>query len=141
MSASITGTEEIKIKLEKLTEVTGKKAEKALRIYAFQLLAIAQMRSPVAPGSGRFKGAWQITENVSSDALSSVMLSNPMVYGPVLEFGSKKGELPWRKPGPRTMLVGDRVRSKQAPDGVLTPFLPKVAEDAAKAIYEAIEVD
>jgi hypothetical protein len=140
MSVSVTGVEEVKIKLESLAATTGEKADKALRVYGFQLLALAQMRSPVAPGSGRFKGAWQITENVNPSALASIMLSNPMVYGPVLEYGSKKGELPWRKPGPRTMLAGDRVRSKQAPDGVLTPFLPKMATEAAKAVFEAIEV-
>lgn len=139
MGVSSTGIEKVVVKLEKLTTTTAAKAEQSLRVYGFQLLALAQMRSPVAPGSGRFKGAWQITENVNPAALASIMLSNPMVYGPALEYGSKVGELPWRKAGPRTEVIGDRVRSKQAPDGVLTPFLPDIASAAAKAVFDGIE--
>jgi hypothetical protein len=123
----------------------GPFVKRALRNYGFTVLALAQMRSPVGAGSkkdgagGRFKGAWQVNNYSAPGVIAGIIVSNPMVYGPSLEYGSQEGKKPWPHAGPRTVVTGGRIYSSQAPDGILSPMLPTIMSEAAKTVYRVVK--
>jgi len=135
------GEKAVTIKLAYLAnKATGPFIRRALRNYGFQLLALAQLRSPVGmENGGRFKGAWQVNDYRATGLVAGIIISNPMPYAGVLEHGSKEGQKPWPHAGPRTVNSGGKVFSSQAPGGVLGPILPKITSDAAEHIYNVIK--
>ena len=80
------------------------------------------LKSPV--DKGMFRSSWKMRPNgPSGDKLFSVTFSNKMPYAGPLEFGSPVGGKPWASPGPKTVLMSDRIFSRQAPDGVASAVL------------------
>ncbi len=136
MGMEVTGIKQLAQKLDKLANTTGKKAEKALRVYGFQLLSQAQLRSPV--DTGRFRGTWTVRPLHLPDSIAAIEISNPMPYGPILEHGSTKGKKPWPSAGPATKEIDGVIRSKQAPEGILSPLLETIKEEAALAVYKGV---
>ena len=96
-------------------------------------------RTPVGVGRrrGRTKKSWsQLTVDRSD---TSIGFSLDLPWARPLEYGSRRGERPWPNPGPRTMLYGGNVFSRQAPGGMAGPvFDEEEAEVIAGSILERI---
>lgn len=137
MSLEIRGDKELAIMLEGHDGKLVVKADKGLRRFGFILLALLQARTPV--DEGRLLGDWKPSHEVSPGAIASFKITNGMPYAGVIEKGSKIGELPWRNPGPLTMVANGRIFSKQAPGGMIGPILPAVLKDAAKEVWEELK--
>jgi len=110
--------------------------QQELNIFGFQLLALAQTRSPV--DTGRFRAAWQLFPYYGTNTIAGIMLTNNVPYAGVLEFGSPSGKKPWPSAGPKTVAVGGRVFSRQAPGGIMAPVLPNIAQNAAERVLQGI---
>jgi hypothetical protein len=110
--------------------------QQELNIFGFQLLALAQTRSPV--DTGRFRAAWQLSPFYGANTIAGIMLTNNVPYAGVLEFGSRSGKKPWPSAGPKTVVHSGRIYSRQAPGGIMAPVLPSIAQNAAERVLQGI---
>lgn len=142
MEVDISGLDGVQARLKEFGTEATTKAQNALRVYAFDVLAVLQMRSPMGNGKhpGRFKGAWQIANNHAKPvgAIASIAITNNMPYSGPLEHGSPAGGRPWPNPGPRTVLNAGRVWSSQAVGGVAAPIMDEITKGAARAVIDAL---
>lgn len=139
MRIDISGLDEVVERLKVIDDEGIKnKAQAALDVAAFDILAVAQMRSPV--DKGHFKQAWQISQEPIEGAgvIAGKKITNTMPYSGPLEHGSPEGGQPWPKAGPKTTLESGRIWSSQAVGGVVGPVLVDIMDFAAKAVVDGI---
>jgi hypothetical protein len=92
--------------------------EVAIRDAAITLKNLVMGRSPVGigPTSGTFKSGWGNVLPVQSGGISYAV-ENPVDYGIILEEGL------YHQVGPRTMMHGGQIYSRQAVGGVMAPLI------------------
>ena len=86
---------------------------------------------------GWFKKSWY-NELISNPLAMTVSFGNDVPYARFHETGSFLRKEPWPKPGPRTQLVHDRVRSTQAPFPVVQQSIDKLDWEKFNKEVEAI---
>jgi hypothetical protein len=97
---------------------------------ALDLVAAIKENTPV--DKGILKQEWEIIDD-DGDAgvLVRKIITNRMPYAEPVEFGSPKGQLPWKTAGPKTVEREGRIYSSQAVGGILQPIIDSGYLDAA----------
>lgn len=90
--------------------------------YGERTLAAIKNYSPV--DSGLYKNAWTSRSVYGGpNPLIEFNIENNLIYAQAVTFGSVLGRRPWFFGGPKTMVVGKKVFSTQAPTGVVDPIM------------------
>jgi len=103
---------------ERLSAETKRKVKDAVNKELLDIQAALMTASPV--DTGIFRSSWSIDPASITGNKIQGSVYNPMVYAEVLEYGSKKGERPWKSAGLRTVESNGRIWSSQAKDGVIS---------------------
>lgn len=109
--------------------------EAATEDAAKTMKALVEGRTPTGdpatdPHSGQAKDAWTEVQQASG----GFAFENPVDYGTILEEGL------YDTVGPRTVAVGDKIFSRQAPGGIMAPLLEddKVLNQVASLVAEKL---
>ena len=114
-------TRQVSLKFKNMNKRFAILSKIALNKVAADMVAAFEHNSPV--DSGEFRRNWDFSSISAPGILAGVSIYNTKIYGGPIEEGSPKGGDPWPSAGKKTVEQDDRIWSKQAVGGVISPII------------------
>lgn len=137
VTLTVDGLAAIKTKLKGYEEDALETVSDKLRAVGLKMYGEILTRSPV--DSGRYRAAWTPPSVQEGNLMVRMRISNTVKHAVPVTYGSEVGKKPWPNPGPKTVRQGNRIYSRQAVGGVVTPVFEGWANDVVREILDSLD--